>query len=145
VEYTATEAAAVLGISADSLRRRIRQGTVQARRDGQGRLVVELPADAGAPQAAPSVAGAPPASAGGVQALQAELQALRAVLVEIRSERDALRLQVAVHAQERHQWHERLREAHVLAAQRPALSAEVASTAEPTPAPALPWWRKWWP
>jgi excisionase family DNA binding protein len=153
VTMTATQAAAVLGVSADTLRRRVRRGELTAHRDRHGRLLVTVPstvqADAGTDhtedRACRQPAGDEVEDAGAVQALQAEMQALEALLTEVRGERDALRQQVVEHAREREQWHERLREAHLLLAQRPALPSPAAE------APNLvsnsnevrPWWQRW--
>ncbi len=163
VTMTATQAAAALGVSADTVRRRVRRGEFSAHRDGQGRLLVTIPgalqADSGSfPDDAGTCrrpAGEDDDGAGELQALQAELQALQAVLAEVRGERDALRQQVIEHAHERERWHERLREAHLLLAQRPALPAphSVADPANLSPDEPVanlamgprPWWLRWWP
>src|SRR3954447_26162104 len=49
-----TEAAARLGLSVDSIRRRVRKGELSARRDNQGIWQVELPDDAAAVHMQPS-------------------------------------------------------------------------------------------
>lgn len=76
------EAAARLGVSVDTVRRRVRSGRLPATRDARGRYVVELPDGSPAPP--------PPAHAGDVDAL----------LAEVRRQREVLEAQLA--AQERH-------------------------------------------
>src|SRR5688500_2438517 len=142
-ELLLVEAAAALGVSVDTIRRRVKRGELAAHADGQGRLLVALPDDAmQPPSTASSAAEHAPSSA--VQAAeqvlssaqhdaqqrladaqQARLEALRDQLDAAQSEvsflRDELRRRDDGHEREREQWHERLHEAlAALAMQRAA-------------------------
>jgi excisionase family DNA binding protein len=78
-EVSIAEAAASLGVSVDTIRRRIKRGELVAELDGKGRYVVRL----GEPEAPRSVA-----------ELEAENKRLADLLDELRRQRDMLQQQV---------------------------------------------------
>jgi hypothetical protein len=147
-EYrTVAAAARILGISERGVRQRISRGTLAAVRTPEG-WRVELGAESRTeqtqeqgperrtvrgtvlPEQGPEHDAVPPL----VAALQGEVTFLRTVI-----ERGD---------QERAELHNRLREAHLLLAQRPALSSGLVESTTPgeaaTSTAPRPWWRKWW-
>lgn len=90
LDLTLAEAAALLGISVGSLRRRIKRGEIQARRDDRGRLRV-VPV-VGAGEAAFIEAGTPQPSS--VSELWEQLKAAWRDLADARSENDAISLEL---------------------------------------------------
>ena len=134
------ELAAALGISADTIQRRIRRGELLAYRD-HGRLRLAVNTGAGALVAGDAT---DRQAAGNVHALQARVQMLQAVLDETRGERDILRQQLVEHVHDRERWHTRLSEAHRLIAQRSQVQGETRAILERRP-PQPRWWaRLWW-
>jgi excisionase family DNA binding protein len=158
------EAAAVLGVSVDTVRRKIRKGQLTAAHDTEGRVLVEVP-----PAMHP--AGQPPADAmqAAVQAAEAAWQAPSSppepaqqvpstdalLLEEVRRQRDQLADQVAA-LRERLNFAERSIQAHqqgeaelrrLLAAalQQRALAAPSENRSEAKSAEPSPWWARWWP
>jgi hypothetical protein len=145
VWVSVAEAAAQLGLSERGVRKRIAAGRIVAAQTTEG-WRVQVPAPVPEPDrnssgpAAPSTGTEPEPASGLVAQLQAENAHLRHQL-------DAM--------------HERLREAHLLLAQRPALPAPTAATvaadimANDLPKPeenprndsegSRPWWARWWP
>ena len=83
-ELTVTQAAARLGVSRDTVLRRIKRGQVQYRQDVNGRYLVEIPRDAPA-----GASGATGAISG--DALRRELDWFRGQLEEAATERAELR------------------------------------------------------
>ena len=83
-ELTVTQAAARLGVSRDTVLRRIKRGQLQFRQDVNGRYLVEIPgnAPAGASDATGAISG---------DALRRELDWFRAQLEEAATERAELR------------------------------------------------------
>jgi hypothetical protein len=80
---TLLDAAVALGVSADTVRRRVRRKELPARHDDRGRLIVELPA------------GAEP---GPAEASLRELASLRARIAELERDRDDWRGQAQITA-----------------------------------------------
>jgi hypothetical protein len=139
-ELPLVDAAARLGLTPDAVRLRLRRGkTLQGRKQGREWYVL-------LDDASPDVTGhaTDHDRSSGVNAdatqpvtndLVDELQS------EVRFLRDELRAQREQHATEGAVWQERLREAHVLLAQRPALpppSEPCLETRQPRP-----WWARW--
>jgi len=83
-ELTVTQAAARLGVSRDTVLRRIKRGQLQYRQDVNGRYLVEIPGDApaGANDATGAISG---------DAMRRELDWFRAQLEEAATERAELR------------------------------------------------------
>ena len=161
---TVEQAAAILGVSASTIRRRIRAGSLRAEpvRRPQGVVwLVHLPADAAAgtaepPPAASAVATAPTASDAMIAYTRTLLEPLIAALdrsqgrvAELEREIGSLRAQLAV------QNAQNATQASNLAAEAPEPTTEPSDPpAEPPPlAPdplppttdgRSPWWRRWW-
>lgn len=134
--YTVPAAADRLGLTERAVRKRIAAGTIMAERTAAGWRVA-LPTEPG-PEPGPPSAG--PVPEPGPE--PAVLAALQSEVAFLRSELQAQRER---HAREVEAWQERLREAHLLAAQQRALPAPDATEATapgPEPPP-RPWWR-WW-
>lgn len=134
-------AAERLGVSADTVRRRLRAGELQGekRSDPQGPTwYVELPDDV---QAVPPIGAEviPPADGIELVRLQAQLEGAQALIDELRDERDAWRDQASRHEQAAEQLRVLVQQAQVLAGSA-ALPAGSSSTQqaniEPTPSPA---------
>lgn len=100
-ELGLSEAATALGVSADTIRRRIKRGELQSRRTAEGRVLVTMPDDidqADGATARPPVqmpAGPDPAS------LAAELAHVKELLDEVRNHREELSGLVATLQQDR--------------------------------------------
>jgi excisionase family DNA binding protein len=143
-------AAQRLGVPVATVYKRIQRGRLRVQRvDGHVYVVLDRstdtvdasmdpPSNGHGPVSTPSMDTPEPA------APAAEPSALTLALAEVRGERDHLRAEVE-------RLHERLREAHVLLAQRPALPAPSESTrVDPeTVSPdtvSRPWWAalRWW-
>jgi excisionase family DNA binding protein len=130
-ELSMREAAGALGVSLDTVKRRVRRGDLPARRDGRGWWLVQVPdtAPEAPPQAAPD--------ADVVQGLLAHITELTRHLDEAAKERAELRRLLA----------------HAMQAQTAlqALTGEVTSlVSDPPTAPDMPiaatrrpWWRRW--
>ena len=80
------DAARLLGVSTDTIRRRIERGDLSAHKDARGRWVIEVEESMIAPPPAPATEVA--AEREEVIRLRAENQALQALLDEVRSSRD---------------------------------------------------------
>jgi len=90
LELSIAETAVRLGVSVDTIRRRIRRGELSARQDGRGHYVVVLEdGEAGT---------APPLSSGTVEGelgrVRLELAHAEELLIEVRRQRDQLEAQV---------------------------------------------------
>jgi excisionase family DNA binding protein len=172
-ELLITEAADRLGVSVDTIRRRIRAGALSHRRDARGRWLVEVEdvprQNGGATTALPGHAQAEPTQpAGGalwapapvgsvpmqelIDTLQSEVSYLRELVrtrdEDLRRRDELLDHEREQYAQEREALHARLHEALGALAMQRALSSgapEPAAAPPPngTPAP-RPWWRFWW-
>ncbi len=154
-EVPLTDAAAALGVSVETIRRRVKRGQLAARHDGEGRVWITLP-DTARQETGPCLATATPGD-GHCQAedqqgvLHAMLDATQRELETVKGEVAFLRDELRRRSDEITVWQERLREAHLLAAQRPALPAPhhepPAPPATPgtAPPPDHPWWRRWLP
>jgi excisionase family DNA binding protein len=81
------EAARLLGVSADTIRRRIERGDLPAHKDASGRWLIELD-DSLVAQAAPAATEAMSNEREELIRLRAEIQALRMLLEEVRTSRD---------------------------------------------------------
>ena len=131
--YSVPEAAERLGLKQRAVRKRIAAGTLLAERTAQGWRVALAAAPgpaqdqhtAGTP-APPNGTGPAPGTAELVNHLRGEVAFLRLELAELHVR----------HTAEIAAWQERLREAHLLAAQQLALPA-------PAPVPPRPEWRFW--
>ncbi len=164
-ELLLVEAASALGVSVDTIRRRVKRGELHAHADSQGRFLVVLPDAGQMPSAAVQAAEQLLSTAEQVAeqvveqhldgaehaAMQARLEGLRDQLGAAQSEvsflRDELRRRDDAHAaevqrreeaheREREQWHARLQEAlAALAMQQRALAAPI-DVAPSTPTPA---------
>ena len=165
-------AAARLGLTVDGVYKRIKRGRLRVQRiDGRTLVVLDSPSiqvDTAAPtdghvdgrtdgldghvhsrlgaaeqdcEPDPAVLLAGEQTTPLVAQLQSENTWLRGELEAWRAQLEALQ---ARHAAEISAWHERLREAHVLLAQRPALPAggEISPGATKD-APPRPWWSRW--
>jgi hypothetical protein len=133
-ELTLPQAAAALGVSVDTVRRRVKAGTLPSRTGESGRLLVDLPSNstAGEPPAEQQTAVQPPEPA------QQELAHVRELLEEIRLDRDYLRERLQIADQEREQLRILLGNAQHL----PALQSGSADAAQQD---AVQDWRRWWP
>jgi excisionase family DNA binding protein len=134
--YSVPAAAARLGLKERAVRKRIAAGTLRAERTREG-WRVQLPAVPGPAPDRPEAGTGP--------ALQTDelVDQLRGEVAFLRQE---LREQRERHATEISAWQERLREAHLLAAQRPALPPKTPEPVPgPAPVPARPWWHVLWP
>jgi hypothetical protein len=80
VEVTLPQAAGMLGISMDTVRRRVRRGMLPARLDARGRYLIDIPVGS---------AGAL-SDLGKIAELERELARTRDVLAEVRRQRDYL-------------------------------------------------------
>jgi hypothetical protein len=155
-ELPLVDAAARLGLTPDAVRLRLRRGkTLQGRKQGREWYVLLDDASSDAtghatdhdrssdvngdvPDATTDADASRPVTNDLVDELQSEVQFLR----------DELRAQREQHAAAVVAWQERLREAHVLLAQRPALPAPSEAIREET-SHLPPWWslarwRAWW-
>jgi len=149
------EAAVELGVSVDTVQRRVRCGALPRTRTAAGRVLVGLPgmpaaphAPVDAPQAAPHVQGSD-ADHGAlierVAALAAERDWLRERVERAESEREQLRILLS-NAQ---QWHLRALHAAPHAAPHGAAVPDLVPDPFPVPNPPSPnaepsRWRRWW-
>ena len=92
----------MLGVSVDTIKRRVRSGALQGSRTAQGRVLVNLPGDEPAPHA-PQEPAAAPQDAPHVQGTGAESIALLERLTTVTAERDWLRERVERAESEREQ------------------------------------------
>ena len=86
-ELTISEAAVALGVSVDTIRRKIKRGELRARQDNKGRYLVAV--EAPARGAAPAVAGAP-GNAAETARLRLDLEHAEAMVAELRHQREVL-------------------------------------------------------
>ena|SRR3990172_3986671 len=86
-ELTISEAAVALGVSVDTIRRKIKRGELRARQDNKGRYMVAVEAPPGG--AAPSVAGVP-GDAAETARLRLGLEHAEAMVAELRHQREVL-------------------------------------------------------
>jgi len=150
---TIRDAAARLGVSADTIRRRLRAGTLTGERVStpQGhRWVVALPvtlepppvADQGKPISVSDSAGADVADALELAMLRERVAGLERLGAELATERDAWRERAAQDA-------DAARELRILLGRAQALpralaAGDVAPPDQAPPAPVAPWWRRLW-
>jgi septal ring factor EnvC (AmiA/AmiB activator) len=100
-DVTLPEAAAALGVSIDTIRRRIKRGDLLARKDGAGRYVVTIDTDAAQAHAHDAAAAAAVAEQQSeADRLRLELAHARELVEELRRQRETLDTQLAAH---RHQ------------------------------------------
>jgi len=149
-------AARRLGISTDGVHKRIARGRLPVYRvDGRTFVVVDSPSTpTDTPRSTDSLDGHVQAASVHAPEQDTQLGLSNPLVAQLESEVCFLRKQVEA-LQERHAaavvaWQERLREAHVLLAQRPALPAPPTAAdpaAEATTAfcssAAAPWWARW--
>ncbi len=171
-EVSIAQAAALLGTSTDTIRRRIKRGELQAYKASDGHLVVDMPeaASTGHPEASPT-SPTPAISEVGAELvrLQAELEHTRAMLDETRRHRDDLQGVIATLKAQLEATQEALQQDAIERAElrrllgnaqqqvglllpAPSNDAEhVQGTAEHThsstaqPASGGQGWRRWWP
>ena len=158
---TVAEAAALLGVSVDTIKRRIRSGGLQGIRTARGRVLVAVPDYEAAPQAVPAAPHDPvdaPQGVGQVQGSDVEHGALVERVAAITAERDWLRERVERAESEREQLRILLSNAQqslVRALHAAPQGAEVPPEPQPVPDPfpvpnpptpnAEPSrWRRWW-
>jgi excisionase family DNA binding protein len=129
MELTIAEAATALGVSVDTVRRRIRRGDLRARRDEHGRYLITLEMDSAETPAAKRARGAEAET-------ERELTHTREVLAEVRRQRDqleqqvaALQEQISAAATERSELRQLLA-MHMRAAQLPAPAGEESASAD---------------
>jgi hypothetical protein len=159
-QVTAAEAAVLLGVSVDTIKRRVRSGALHSNRTAQGRVLVDVPEEEVAPQAAESAPQEPPSAphaAPQVHSSDDELAALQARVTAVTAERDWLRDRVVSAETEREQLRILLGNAQqslALALQAAPVddSATEARTepvpaelSTPAPAPSAPLWGRLWP
>lgn len=159
---TITEAARTLGVSHQSVRKRIAKGTIESRRNNRNQIVVRVDSVEGEvdkklhvqpqPRRVDSVESMAPMVPLSAMTEQAVLH--RADVARRLAERDVLhldtlnRLQAQV-AAERSLWLERI-DAAELRAERieqrldQVLDALLPERRRPSLDPTRPWWRKWW-
>lgn len=139
-EVTIAQAAASLGVSDDTIRRRIKAGELDAREDERGRKIVTLPDEP--PSAATATDGASTSTANHIQEW----------LADVRAERDRLAEQVRFLAQQldasttaQSQLRELLarEQSRTLALPAPHGAQQEDATA-PHPAPQEPARQRWW-
>jgi hypothetical protein len=130
VELTIAEAGAALGLSVDTVRRRLRSGQLKSRTDPRGRVLVQLETPL------PGVAAQTGLGARSAE-LEAEIGRLREQLEAALAERDWLRARVETAEQER----EQLRT--LLANAQQQLSQLVSAPADPSES-APRQGRRWW-
>jgi excisionase family DNA binding protein len=126
------EAAGLLGVSTDTIRRRIERGDLPAHKDARGRWAIEVEESMIAPPPAPAPAADVAAQQEEVIRLRAENQALQALLDEVRSSRDRT---VEAEAELR-------RILALFAVRRRGIGRPEADQPETVPAPRL--LRRWW-
>ncbi len=158
---TVAEAAALLGVSVDTIKRRIRSGGLQGTRTARGRVLVAVPGAEAAPQAVPAAPHEPvdaPQAAPHVHGSDAEHGALAERVAAITAERDWLRERVERAESEREQLRILLSNAQqslVRALHAAPQDAEVPPKPQPVPDPfPVPnpptpnfqpsRWRRWW-
>jgi hypothetical protein len=153
------EAADLLGLTTEALRQRLKRGKSLrgVKRAGEWYVLLDQSQLDGQPVASSHDQSQPVMNGHDQTRLDAgEVAALREALAAGRDEtiylRGELQRQLERHAEETAAWQERLREAHLLAAQRPALPA-AAETPTETPRndcagsaeSPRSWWARWWP
>lgn len=150
--YSVPQVARLLGISERAVRKRITMGSLRAERAPQGWQIL-LEAVPGTvlddAEAVPGTAVPPEPTAG--TASTAATAVSDELVEQLRSEvaflRQELQEQRERHTGEIAAWQERLREAHLLAAQRPALpppDGTVGTAREDGQVPPVPPLRPWW-
>lgn len=82
-ELTIPEAAAALGISVDTVRRRLKRGQLQSRQDDRGRLLVQV-------EAVDADAGSGLIASSDFEHVRQELEHTKTLLAEVRHQRDRL-------------------------------------------------------
>ena len=147
-EYTIPEAAVALGVSIDTVRRRIKRGTLEARRNPQGRYVIVIPEGDGI-----ELGGDVPVL---LIDLRRELSHTQEVLGEVRHQRGQLEEQVTAQRRALESGEtERAELRRLLAASMqthalpessaaPDTAAQAAGAVPPTHRAAVPrpWWRR---
>jgi excisionase family DNA binding protein len=98
-QVTVAEAAALLGVSVDTVKRRIRSGALHSSRTAQGRVLVDVPGEEAAPQAAESAPQTPHSASQDAPHVHRNDE----VLAAITAERDWLRERVERAESEREQ------------------------------------------
>jgi excisionase family DNA binding protein len=101
-QVSVAEAAVLLGVSVDTIKRRVRSGALQSTRTAQGRVLVTLPEEAVAPQA-PQEPMSAPQDAPQTQGNDADAAALLERVTTVTAERDWLRDRVERAESEREQ------------------------------------------
>ncbi|GEM_PF-665111 len=142
-ELTITEAAAALGVSVDTVRRRIKSGEMEAHQDSRGKYLVAVEASNGTPVAVPG-----PGGLADVARLKLDLDHAFAMVDELRHQRETLEAELQGARQalqdaatDRSEMRKLLGIAQMQLSQAlPALGA-----GEAKPSASAPRKRRWWP
>jgi hypothetical protein len=135
-QATMVEAAVILGVSPDTVKRRLQRGELEGHQEEtpQGfRWIIEVPDDSGPSNhssAAPADARAP---AGAEETLRELVDVLKDEVSELRQQ---LQTQVTAHGEQLEAKDKQIEQLHVLLQQTQA--------ALPAPREHRPWWRRWW-
>ena len=154
-QVSVAEAAVLLGVSVDTIKRRVRSGALQSTRTAQGRVLVTLPEEAAAPQAVQEPSSAPQ-DAPQVPGNDADVAALLERVTTVTAERDWLRERVERAESEREQLRillsnaqqslvRALQAAPQTAPQTPVEASTAPDPLGPTTEPSGRWWRPWAP
>ncbi len=127
-EVTLEQAAIVLGVSVDTVRRRVRLGQLQAHRDGAGRRLVTVPA---APARPEDVERLLQREREQVEALQRDNAHLTELVAELRRQRQQLEAQNAALQRQLHTASEAQRDLHHLLGNAQEQVAQLLRTREP--------------
>ena len=148
-QVSVAEAAVLLGVSVDTIKRRVRSGALQSSRTAHGRVLVRLPEDEAAPHASQEPASAPQ-DASQVHGTAPELAALQERMATVVAERDWLRERVERAESEREQLRillsnaqQSLVRALQAAPQTPVDAPTAPESPDLTTESSAPWWRRW--
>jgi hypothetical protein len=143
-DLTIPQAAARLGVSVDTVKRRCKRGALRCRRTAEGRVLVELDGDPNVEDAAQPRGSAPQVQGDAFNNVKGILARLEAVTAE----RDWLRRRVESAEAERHELRVLLGAAQqsmaaALPAPQDAPHPAVRTTDSAEPGTHRPWWRFW--